>query len=67
MDISNIMKNMKLINYKFDKEINMIYSKQDNTHQVVELVNIYTQLDKNNISYTIDHNCNFHIINTNEI
>ncbi len=52
--ISKILENLKLINYKFDEEANIIVSSTDDVHQVIELVNINSELEKNNIDYEVD-------------
>ncbi len=60
-EISKILKSLKLINYKFDEEENVIVSSSDNIHQVIELVNINVALDKNDIDYEVDKYNNIHL------
>ena len=64
MEISDLVNKMKLVNYRFDEKENIIFPRENNAHQVTELVNIYLELDKNNINYSIDQNYTFQISNT---
>lgn len=63
-DISDLLKNLNLVNYKFDEEENIIFSRNNNAQQIVELVDINKELDENNINYIIDKDCNFLIVET---
>ena len=63
-DISDLLKNLNLVNYKFDEEENIIFSRNNNAQKIVELVDINKELDENNINYIIDKDCNFLIVET---
>lgn len=60
-DISKILKELNLLNYKFHKKENIIKPGIDNVYQIIELVNINAVLEKNNIKYNIDKYNNIHL------
>ena len=59
--ISKILDSLKLINYKFDEEANIIMPSTDDVHQVIELVNIDIALNENNIDHEVDKHNNIHL------
>ena len=60
-EISSILKELNLINYTFDEEENIFTSQSDNIYQIIELVTINNELDKNDIDYNIDKDNNIHL------
>ncbi len=60
-EITEIIKKLTLINYKFNAKENIFTSSTDDVHQVIELVNINVELDKYNIDYQIDQHNNIHL------
>lgn len=57
-NISQIVKELNLVNYKFDEKNNIINAGLNNVYQMIELVNINMELDKNNIKFKVDKNNN---------